>query len=361
MLSGYDVQLPDGKIPLYSSPGAAGRSEPPITAGRSQHIVQGITLWKTYLHTGDKEWACKCYEGAKKANAWWFADRGDGQPRRDARKWGMLGFGYDPEAEMGILGASLQPYVAKAQYAYFETYDDSPQWTSGKYFVSVAGMEDLTEEKLIDESRYVCRYHMADIYTLERCCLYAVDCESLSHMARALGREEEAAYYEKKRMDMAEQINARMWCEEDGCYYNLKFDGTFSKRQSPDCFMPLMTGCVPKERKERLLQLLKDENKFWGRVYDSFYCKRRFRFFPAALLERTDLASADFVDLSCTEESRRRGAGLGTGIQSSRYAVKKNGTEMVTVRKITAELQVNAPEHIIITGGCLWDCLFWKN
>ena len=75
--------------------------------------------------------AGKCYEGAKKANAWWFADRGDGQPRRDARKWGMLGFGYDPEAEMGILGASLQPYVAKAQYAYFETYDDSPQWTSG--------------------------------------------------------------------------------------------------------------------------------------------------------------------------------------------------------------------------------------
>ena len=125
-------------------------------------------------------------------------------------------------------------------------------------------MEGLKEEDLQDESRYVVSCHTADIYTLERCCLYAVDCESLSHMARALGREEEAAYYEKKRMDMAEQINARMWCEEDGCYYNLKFDGTFSKRQSPDCFMPLMTGCVPKERKERLLQLLKDENKFWG-------------------------------------------------------------------------------------------------
>ncbi len=58
--------------------------------------------------------------------------------------------------------------MSKAQYAYFETYDDSPQWTSGKYFVSVAGMENLTEEKLVDESRYVCRYHMADIYTLEK-------------------------------------------------------------------------------------------------------------------------------------------------------------------------------------------------
>ena len=264
MLSGYDVQLPDGKIPLNSSPGASGRPEPPITAGRSQHIVQGLTLWKTYLHTGDKQWASGCYEGAKKANAWWFADRGDGQRRRDGGGKGLLGFGYDPEEEMGILGASQQPYVAKAQYAYFETYDDSPQWTSGEYFVSIKGLEGLKEEDLQDESRYVVSCHTADIYTLERCCLYAVDCESLSKMARALGKEEEASCYEQKMREMTDRINTMMWCEEDGCYYNLKFDGSFSRRQSPDCFMPLMTGQVPEDRKNRLLQLLKDEKKFWG-------------------------------------------------------------------------------------------------
>lgn len=264
MLSGYDVQLPDGKIPLYTTPAASGRAEPPITAGRAQHIVQGLTLWNTYLHTRDKDWASRCYEGARKANAWWFSDRGDGQPRRDALRKGLLGFGYDPEAEMGVLGAPLQPYVAKAQYAYFETYDDSPQWTSGKYFVSVAGMQDLTEEQVEDESRYIHRYHMADIYTLERCCLYAADCESLGRMARALGKEEEAACYDRKMREITDRIHTHMWSEEDGCYYNLKFDGTFSKRQSPDCFMPLMLQSMPEGRKERLLKILRDKKKFWG-------------------------------------------------------------------------------------------------
>ena len=264
MLSGYDAQLPDGKIPLYTTPRSELRAEPPITAGRAQHIVQGLTLGKTYLRTKDKKWAEQCYEGAKKANQWWFSDRGDGQAYRDALGWGLLGFGYDPEKEMGFLGTKAQPYVAKAQYAYFETYDDSPQWTTGKYFVSIAGLENLTEDTVEDESRYLLQYHMADIYTLERSCLYAVDCESLSKMALALGKPDEADEYRKKYEKMAEMINTRMWCEEDGCYYNLKFDGTFSRKQSPDCFMPLMTGLVPGDRREKLLKLLLDEKKFWG-------------------------------------------------------------------------------------------------
>lgn len=264
MRSGYDVQLPDGRIPLYTTPYSAKRAEAAITAGRSQHIVQGLTLWKTYLHTRDKEWAEKCYEGAKRANNWWFSDRGDGQAYRDGLGWGLLGFGYDPEKEMGVLGEKVQPYAAKAQYAYFETYDDSPQWTTGEYFVSTEGLEKLKEEDVLDESRYQQKHHMADIYTLERSCLYAVDCECLSKMAQELGRTEEAEEYRKKYQEMAEKINQRMWCEEDGCYYNLKFDGTFSKKQSPDCFMPLMTGLVPEDRVQKLLTILKDEKKFWG-------------------------------------------------------------------------------------------------
>ncbi len=264
MLSGYDAQLPDGKIPLHIRPGKERHAEPPITAGRSQHIVQGLTLWNTYRHTGDKAWARACYEGAKRANAWWFSDRGDGQKHRDALNMGLLGFGYDPEAEVGILGAKCQPYVAKAQYAYFETYDDSPQWTTGEYFKSVKGLADVTEDEVVDEAKYKEQYHMADIYTLERCCLYAADCECLSKMAGELGLPDEEAEYLEKYRRMAERINDLMWCEEDGCYYNLKFDGTLSKKQSPDCFMPLMTGLVPEDRKARLLSILKDESKFWG-------------------------------------------------------------------------------------------------
>ena len=264
MLSGYDAQLPDGKIPLHIRPGKEHAAEPPITAGRSQHIVQGLTLWNTYLHTKDKEWADHCYQCAKKANRWWFSDRGDGQKYRDPLDWGLLGFGYDPQDEMGILGAQMQPYVGKAQYAYFETYDDSPQWTTGKYFKSVAGLSGITKDDVDDESKYIEQYHTADIYTLERCCLYAVDCECLSKLANVLGYAEDAAEFDARYRRIAKNINEKMWCEEDGCYYNLKFDGSFSKKQSPDCFMPLMTGLVPDDRKERLLSILKDENKFWG-------------------------------------------------------------------------------------------------
>lgn len=264
MLSGYDAQLPDGKIPLHIRPGKEHAAEPPITAGRSQHIVQGLTLWNTYLHTKDKKWAERCYQGAKKANRWWFADRGDGQKYRDPLNWGLLSFGYDPEAEMGILGAGSQPYVAKAQYAYFETYDDSPQWTTGAYFKSVERLGNITEADVDDEAKYIAQYHTADIYTLERCCLYAVDCDCLSKMAKALGYEKDAAMFEEAYRQMARRINEKMWCEEDGCYYNLKFDGKLSRKQAPDCFMPLMTGLVPSDRKERLLAILKDEKKFWG-------------------------------------------------------------------------------------------------
>ncbi len=52
MLSGYDVQLPDGKIPLYSSPGAAGRAEPPITAGKIAAYCPGTYIMENIFTYG---------------------------------------------------------------------------------------------------------------------------------------------------------------------------------------------------------------------------------------------------------------------------------------------------------------------
>lgn len=344
MLSGYDAQLPDGKIPLHIRPGKEHAAEPPITAGRSQHIVQGLTLWNTYLHTKDKEWAEHCYQSAKKANLWWFSDRGDGQKYRDPLNWGLLGFGYDPEAEMGILGARLQPYVGKAQYAYFETYDDSPQWTTGAYFKSVAGLQDITEDDVDDESKYIEQYHTADIYTLERCCLYAVDCDCLSKLANALGYAEDAAIFAEKHRQMAQRINERMWCEEDGCYYNLKFDGTLSKKQSPDCFMPLMTGCVPADRKERLLAILKDENKFWGDYMIPSIAKDDPAFPNQA---SAAMMSSDQTLLPHHGASSAISASLGSATAISVYPAMSVGSPMVTLMKYWL---LNAPWRIALVS-----------
>ena len=262
--AGLDNQLPDGRIPLYAYGGHSHGAEAPITAGRSQHIVQGLTAWQTYLWTRDRAWLADCYPRIARAHAWWLADRGDGKRWRDGLGQGMIGFGYDPEAEVGVLGSRVQPYVAKAQYAYFETYDDSPQWTDGVFFKTVRGLRDVTEADVTDVAKYQDATHTANLYTLERCCLYAVDAECLAKMARELGLEEEAAAHEADRRRMCEMINTRMWDEADGCYYNLHFDGTLRRVMTPDSFMPLMTGTVPPERVPRLMAHMLDERTFWG-------------------------------------------------------------------------------------------------
>lgn len=265
ILAILDCQLPDGRIPLYTHMHhGPDISEAPISGGRSQHIVQGVTIWKTYLRTRDKEWLRTCYEKLAHSHSWWLRDRGDGQAYRDGLGLGLIGFGYDPEGEQGILGARVQPYVAKAQSAYFETYDDSPQWTDGVFFKSVKGMEGITEKDVTDVARYLDKTHTGNMYLLERCCLYAVQAECLSKMARELDLPRDELMYRDQHAHMGDLINRYMWDEEDGCYYNYHFDGSLRKVMAPDCFMPMMAGVVPPERMERLMRHMLSEQKFWG-------------------------------------------------------------------------------------------------
>lgn len=265
ILCGFDMQLPDGRIPLNARVQKGHRAEPPIMAGRGQHIVQGYAVWQTYLWTRDKAWLSECYEKVQKTHGWWLSDRGDGQAWRDALGWGLIGFGYDPEKEMGVLGARVQPYVAKAQYAYFETYDDSPQWTDGVFFKTVKGLTNVTERDVTDRAKYLSGKNTVNMYTLERCCLYALDAECLALIADQLGKPEDAVRYRAEHQAMAKRVNERMWDEADGCYYNLSFDGTLSRVLTPDCFMPIMAGIAPADRAERLKPLLLNEKTFWGR------------------------------------------------------------------------------------------------
>lgn len=256
MLAAYATQLPDGRIPLHTR-AVDGAAEPPITAGRCQHIVHGLTLWQVYLHTKDKKWLRECYEKCKRVHAWWHT-------HRDPLGLSLFTFGYDPEEEMGILGAHTQPYVGKAQYAYFETYDDSPQWTTGDYFRSTKGLSDVKDADCRDEAKYNEKTHTANIYTLERSCLFALECLYLEKAARELGEEEDARRFLAEYERVKEAVNGRMWNEEAGCYYNLHFDGTLSSVQTPDCFLPIAAGIADEERTKRLLSLLTDEGKFWG-------------------------------------------------------------------------------------------------
>ena len=82
--------------------------------------------------------------------------------------------------------------------------------------------------------------------------------------ARELGEEADARRFHAEYERVKEAVNSRMWDEEAGCYSNLRFDGTLSPVQTPDCFLPIAAKIADGERTKRLLSLLTDERKFWG-------------------------------------------------------------------------------------------------
>ncbi len=94
---------------------------------------------------------------------------------------------------------------------------------------------------------------------------------TLANMARALGRDEEAAAWDAAATARASLINTRMWDEETGFYYHVARDtDSFDyaapgdlKRMEIAGFMPMWAGIVPGERLEILLEKLTDPDRFW--------------------------------------------------------------------------------------------------
>lgn len=90
----------------------------------------------------------------------------------------------------------------------------------------------------------------------------ANDAGCLAKIFGELGEVEKAAEWNAVRNKTADAVNAMLWCEEDGLYYDLKTDGSFSKVASVASFLPLFAGIAPEDRAEKLVRVLTDKNKF---------------------------------------------------------------------------------------------------
>ncbi len=109
---------------------------------------------------------------------------------------------------------------------------------------------------------------------------------SLGAMAAELGKSAEAEKWEGKAAERTKKINATMWDEETGFYYNVgKKDHKFTFKNTNDLrreeiigFLPLWAGVADSLQAKRLVQKLTDPKKFW-RLYgvpslaadDSYY------------------------------------------------------------------------------------------
>lgn len=85
----------------------------------------------------------------------------------------------------------------------------------------------------------------------------------LSEIAGIIGKTEKSEIWAERYQNIKEKINAYLWDEEDGFYYDRKVsDGKFHKVKSVASFIPLFAGICDKEKAEKLVAHLKDPKEF---------------------------------------------------------------------------------------------------
>jgi hypothetical protein len=211
-----------------------------VAWGHTQYPLGALAATKIGLRWPDREFMAEMYPRLLKHHRWWFGDRGDGQPWRDGNRNGLLELGSNYPEEIG--------YPARQQTACFESYDDSPQW------FGVAPYNTNSQTLELD--------------TVERNCLYAMDCWMLAWMAEQVGERRDAKALTREHAQMKANINGLLWDSQRQCYYNRpwhpKEGRQFMPQVSPDIFFALLGKVADAEQAIALRKLFNDPSRFAG-------------------------------------------------------------------------------------------------
>ncbi len=207
-----------GIIPNYIPLGRNENAGLPMD--RSQPPVLAWTAWVSHRRNPDVEFIRQVYPSLCRFAEWWTA-------YRDANHDGLCEYRHSP--------AAGQAYIEK--FARFESgWDTSVRWDSG-----------CSNKNAVDLN-----------------CFRVVQYRCLSHMALVLGKASEARMWQDKAVALAALINARLWDQSAGLYYDYDFErGVLSRVKSPACFFPLWARVAPKERVAALIRNLQDKELFW--------------------------------------------------------------------------------------------------
>ncbi len=111
------------------------------------------------------------------------------------------------------------------------------------------------------------------VEALDLNCLLVMDAKALAKMAERLGRSAEAADWLRRADKRSALINAHLWDEETGFYYDAdRQDNDFTLRKRHDLkrrgiagFLPLTAGIASDKQALLLLTHLLDTSRFWRR------------------------------------------------------------------------------------------------
>ncbi len=213
---------PAGNLPclLTGRDAWVDRSQPPIGA---------FIVWLLYLRLCDRRLLADSYGVLLRNYDWWWR-------LRDGNGDGLVEYGTSPVGGGLYRGTKL---AAKDE----SSMDNSP---------------------VHDEATL-----RTDVWTLD-CAdvglnsLLALDGEMLAHIARALGRADDAERLAARSDALKARIRERLWDEERGVFANRLWSGRFVRSLAPTSFYPLLAGAADPAQACRLLPLLTDVTKFGG-------------------------------------------------------------------------------------------------
>ena len=144
--------------------------------------------------------------------------------------------------------------------AYHRWLRKNRTWRDGTYFSSGwgCGMDNIPRL----ESGYHHSFEHGHMVWLDACMQMLLSCKILINMARELSLDEFIPEFEKEKSHLESVINDTLWDERDGFYYDRYKDGSLNGVRHIGAFWALIAECASKERAERMIARLVDENEF---------------------------------------------------------------------------------------------------
>lgn len=144
--------------------------------------------------------------------------------------------------------------------AYHRWMKENFTWPDGTYFSSGwgCGMDNLPRQ----QAGYKPEFSHGHMIWVDACMQELNCCNILMKMAGELGREEYIEELREERNLLEKVINEKLWDEETGFYYDLWKNGEHNMVRHIGAFWALIAKCASKERAEKLIAYLEDENEF---------------------------------------------------------------------------------------------------
>ncbi|WP_420448732.1 amylo-alpha-1,6-glucosidase [Candidatus Palauibacter sp.] len=237
LLAGIASRYTNGNVPNW-------RSRRGGTPDRSQPPVGSFAALKLHLTCPDADALAAAWPGLLAWSDWWVADKG-GRPRREGLTPGLLAWGSDtalvPEDEQlpgWEVGAS-----GHQRAAWESGQDDLPLW---------------------DDVKWDPRREVLAVSAVDLCSYRALDLECLSRIGRILGHMADAERLEAERRRIIETMNRVLWSEDAGLYLDELPGDRHSPRVASSNFLPLIAGVPSARQANRMVDVLRDPDRFWG-------------------------------------------------------------------------------------------------